>query len=77
VSSTEFPHDVVVEDLLWNSLDGNVSNQRANKMFFADLLPRKRQIGGIGKKPSRDTVPRKVENKIFNTSQTANLCSEG
>ena len=33
--------------------------------------------GGVGKKPSWDTVPSKVDNKISNTSQTANLCSEG
>ena len=33
--------------------------------------------GGVGKKPSWDTVPNKVENKISNTSQTANLYRKG
>ncbi len=33
--------------------------------------------GGGGKKPLWDTVPSKVENKISNTSQTANLYRKG
>ena len=45
-----------------------------NAWFWAKVLS---AHGGGGKKPSPDTVPRKVENKIFNTSQTANVCSEG
>ena len=47
MSSTKCPHDVVVEDLLWNSLDGNVSKQRAKDRSLEDLLPQKGQIGGI------------------------------
>jgi len=47
VSSTKCLHDVVVEDLLWNSLDGNVSKQRAKDTSLEDLLPQKGQIGGI------------------------------
>jgi hypothetical protein len=47
VSSTECLDDVVVEDLLWNSLDGNVSKQRAKDRSLEDLLPQKGQIGAI------------------------------
>ncbi len=47
MSNTKCLHDVVVEDLLWNSLDGNVSKLRAKDSFLEDLLPQKGQIGGI------------------------------
>ena len=47
MSSTKCLHDVVVEDLLWNSLEGNVSKQRAKDKSLADLLPQEGQIGGI------------------------------
>ena len=47
MSSTKCLHDVVVEDLLWNSLDGNVSKQRGKDRSLEDLLPQKGQIGGI------------------------------
>ncbi len=47
MSITKCLHDVVFEDLLWNSLDGNVSKQRAKDRSLEDLLPQKGQIGGI------------------------------
>jgi hypothetical protein len=47
VSNTQCLHDVVVEDLLWNSLDGNVLKRWAKDRFLEDLLPQKGQIGGI------------------------------
>jgi len=47
VSSTQCLHDDVVEDLLWNSLDGNVSKQRGKDRSSKDVLPQKGQIGGI------------------------------
>ena len=40
-------HDVVVEDLLWNSLDGNVSERSANDEFFPHSLIKKGIIGWI------------------------------
>ena len=40
-------HDVVVEDLLWNSLDGNASKQRGKDRSLEDLLPQKGQIAKI------------------------------
>ena len=40
MSSTKCLHDVVVEDLLWNSLDGNVSKLRAKDRSLEDLLPK-------------------------------------
>jgi hypothetical protein len=43
----KMPADVVVEDILWNSLDGNVSKQRGEDNSLQDLLPQKGQIGGI------------------------------
>ena len=47
MSNTQCLHDVVVEDLLWNSLDGNVLKQRSEDRSLEDLLPKKGQIGGI------------------------------
>ena len=47
MSGTQCPHDVVVEDLLWNSLYGNVSKQQGKDRSLDDLLPQKGQIGGI------------------------------
>ena len=47
MSSTKCLHDVVVEDLLWNSLDDNVSERPAKRQFFGDLLSQKGIIGGI------------------------------
>ena len=48
MSSTQCLHDGVVEDLLWNSLDGNVFlKQRGKDRSLEDLLPQKGQIGGI------------------------------
>ena len=41
---TQCLHDVVVEDLLWNSLDGNALKQRGKDRSFEDLLPQKGQI---------------------------------
>jgi hypothetical protein len=38
VSSTKLLQDVVVEDFLWNSLDGNVSKQRSKDRFLEDIL---------------------------------------
>ena len=38
----------MVEDLLWNSLEGNVSKQRAKDRSLEDLLPQKGQIGVKG-----------------------------
>ncbi len=52
----------------------DIMPKSGNTWFWAKELS---AHGGAGKKPSRDTVPSKVENKISNTSQTANLCSEG
>jgi len=40
-------YDVVVEDLLWNSLDDTVLKQRGKDRSLEDLLPQKGQIGGI------------------------------
>ncbi len=37
----------MLEDLLWNSLVGNVSKQRAKDRSLENLLPQKGQIGGI------------------------------
>jgi len=47
VSITQCLHDVVVEDLLWNSLDGNVLKQRAKDRSLEDLLRQKGHIGEI------------------------------
>jgi hypothetical protein len=45
VSSTQcLEDDGVVEDLLWNSLDGNVLKQRGKDRSWEDLLPQKMQI---------------------------------
>ena len=43
----KMPANVVVEDLLWNSLDGNASERPAKRQFFGDLLSQKGQIGEI------------------------------
>jgi len=37
-------HDGVVEDLLWNSLRGNVLKQRGKDRSLEDLLPQKMKI---------------------------------
>jgi len=52
VSSTQCLHDVVVEDLLWNSLDGNVLKQLGKDRSLEDLLPQKGQIGGLARRLS-------------------------
>ena len=57
MSSTQCLHDGVVEDLLWNSLDGNVSKQRDKDTSLEDLLPQKGQIGGIRIQLSTSTQP--------------------
>ena len=44
LSSTQCLHDVVVEDLLWNSFDGDVSEQRGKDRSSEDVLPQKGQI---------------------------------
>jgi len=68
VSSAQCLHDDVVEDLLWNSLDGNVLKQRGKDRSLEDALPQKGQIGGMrvqvstsphplsGRSPLRDGV---------------------
>ena len=57
MSSTQCLHDVVVEDLLWNSLDGNVLKQRGKDRSLEDLLSQKGQIGGIRLQLSTSTHP--------------------
>ena len=52
----------------------DIMPKAGNAWFWAKVLS---AHGGVGKKPSWDTVPSKVENKTSDTSQTANLCSEG
>jgi hypothetical protein len=48
VSSAQCLHDGVVEDLLWNSLDGNVFLKQGGKdRSLEDLLPQKGHIGEI------------------------------
>ena len=47
MSSTQCLHDGVVEDLVWNSLDGNVLKQRGKDRSLEDVLPQKGHIGGI------------------------------
>jgi len=47
VSSTQCLHDVVGEDLVWNSLAGNVLKQRGKDRSLEDLLRQKDHIGGI------------------------------
>jgi len=49
-------HDVV-EDLFWNSLDGNVLKQRGKDRSLEDLLPQKGHIGGIRVQLSTSTHP--------------------
>jgi hypothetical protein len=44
VSNQNQPHDGVVEDLLWNSLDGNVLKQRGKDRSLEDVLPQKEHI---------------------------------
>jgi len=39
VSSTQYLDDVVIKDLLWNSLDGNVLKQQGKDRSSEDLLP--------------------------------------
>jgi hypothetical protein len=41
VSNTKILHDVVVEDLLWNFLDGNVLKQRGKDRSLENLSPQK------------------------------------
>jgi len=50
-------HDVLVEDFLWNSLDGNVLKQRGKGRPLEDLLPQKMQIGGMRVQLSTQTHP--------------------
>jgi len=57
VSSTQYLHDGVVEDLLWNSFDGNVLKQRGKDRSLEDLLPQKGHIGGIRVQLSTSTHP--------------------
>jgi hypothetical protein len=45
VSSTQCLQGGVVEDFLWNSLDGNVLKQRGKDRSLEDLLPQKGHIG--------------------------------
>ncbi len=47
MSSTQCLHDVVVEDLLWNSLDDTVLKQRDKDRSLENVLPQKGHIGGI------------------------------
>jgi len=49
--------DGVVEDLLWNSLDGTVLKQRGKDRSLEDLLPQKGQIGGMRVRLSPSTQP--------------------
>jgi len=56
VSSTQCLH-VVVEDLLWNSLRGNVLKQRGKDSSLDDLLSQKGHIGGIRLQISTSTHP--------------------
>jgi len=69
VSTTECLHDVVVEDLLWNSLDGNVLKQRGKDRSLVDLLPQKGQIGGIA--PFRDSLGRITSGEFGNSPEPA------
>jgi hypothetical protein len=48
VSSTQYLDDVDVEDLLWNSLDGNVLKQRVKDGSLEDLLPQMGKLAGLG-----------------------------
>jgi len=57
VSSTQCLHDGVVEDLVWNSLDGNVLKQRGKDRSLEGLLPQKGHIGGIMLKLCTSTHP--------------------
>jgi len=41
VSSANHTHDVVVEELLWNSLEANISERSANDEFFLHLVIKK------------------------------------
>jgi len=52
----------------------DIMPKAGNAWFWAKGLS---AHGGVGKKPPWDTVPSKVENKISNTSQTANLYRKG
>jgi len=47
VSSTQCLHDVMVEDLLRNTLDSNVFKQRGKDRSLEDFFSQKEQIGGI------------------------------
>ena len=47
MSSTQYLHDGVVEDLVWNSLDGNVLKQRRKDRSLEDVLRQKGQIAKI------------------------------
>jgi hypothetical protein len=38
-------HDVVVEDLLWNSLEGNALKQQGKDRSLEDVLPQNGHIG--------------------------------
>jgi hypothetical protein len=51
VSSTQCLHDAVVEDLLWNSLDGNVLKQRVKDGSLEDLLPQMGKLAGCRPAP--------------------------
>ena len=61
MSSAQCLHDDVVEDLLWNSLDGNVLKQRGKDRSSEDALPQKGQVSTSphplsGRSPLRDGV---------------------
>ena len=66
VSSTKLLHDVVVEDLLWNSLIGNVSKQRAKDTPLEDLVLQKKQIEGITGQAYPSKLSRRFKNYAEN-----------